>query len=201
MTNRQKRLCRALLDFYDSSGAQPYPLAQLARKTGCDASDIYDKDSESGDLWPFDGRARGNYSGLLSFTGGKNPTVNITSAGLVTLEKLMGDERPAPAPIKPPETPKRISRLSAPPVAAVPAEVPVVKPARVSAKPFPAPRPVISLPRNFTSDDVSDARARFAEWLESDPAGSLLIVSFEGSQLIKAAFEKFFSEFLKAKDS
>ena len=53
MNKRQKRLCRALLDFYDASGAKPYPLAQLAKKTGCDPSDIYDKDSQSGDLWPF----------------------------------------------------------------------------------------------------------------------------------------------------
>ncbi|HEY4246139.1 MAG TPA: hypothetical protein VGM64_04735 [Lacunisphaera sp.] len=150
MNNRQKRLCRILLDFYDSSGAQPCPLAQLARKAGYDASDIYDKDSQSGDLWPFDGKARGNYSGMLLFTGGKNPTVSITSAGLVSLENLCGEApapakparvsespKPVPAPIKPvttPPVPPPVRAVTAPPT---PAPVPV----RVmrSAKPFPVP--------------------------------------------------------------
>ena len=150
MNNRQKRLCRILLDFYDASGAQPCPLAQLARKAGYDASDIYDKDSQSGDLWPFDGKARGIYSGMLLFTGGKNPTVTITSAGLVSLEKLCGEAPAAAKPAKVSDSAKPVSThvkpVTTPPIPPPAKAVttpptpppPAIRSIR-SAKPFPVP--------------------------------------------------------------
>ncbi len=158
MTNRQKRLCRILLDFYDSSGAQPCPLAQLARKAGYDASDIYDKDSQSGDLWPFDGKARGNYSGMLLFTGGKNQTVTVTAAGLVSLENLCGEAPAAAKPTKISDAPKPVPTPTksattppVPPPARVTTTPPTPPPAAVksvrSAKPFPIPpRSAASVP-------------------------------------------------------
>src|SRR3954467_11464980 len=107
MNKRQKRLCRALLDFYDTSGAQPYPLTQLARKTGWDASDIYDKDSQSGDLWPFDAKEGGSNAAVPPFSAGKNPTPSITSQGLIELEKLCGGEAPPDVTAPPVEIRKR----------------------------------------------------------------------------------------------
>ena len=210
MNNRQKRLCRALLDFYDASGAQPYPLAQLAKKTGYDASDIYDKDSQSGDLWPFDPKARGNYTGMLSFTWGKNPTVSITTAGLVALEKLCGDgtaavreekkssDIPKPPPArdeKPAEAPKPV-----PPTRSV-STPPRPVPAR-SKSPFSAPKAApLSTPASglFSSDDIDDARFQFKYWLKTNPAGKALLAEFQADELVEAAFDKFFSEFLKSK--
>jgi hypothetical protein len=174
MNNRQKRLCRALLDFYDASGAQPYPLAQLAKKTGYHVSDIYDKDSQSGDLWPFDPRARGNLAGMLSFAPGKNPTVSITPAGLIALENLCKDA-PAAA-----SEEKKAS------------DSPTLVPA--PAKSFPASS------KRFSSDDITDARSRFKYWLKSDPAGKSMLGQFEGDELVEAAFDKFFGEFLQGKE-
>ena len=130
MTNRQKRLCHALLEFYDESGAQPYTLAQLARKTGYDASDIYDKDSQSGDLWPFDPKARGNYAGMLSFTAGKNLAVIITPAGLAALDNLCKEEPAKPKEEVASEPKKNVIPdeeqpvISAKPVAPPPAPIP-----------------------------------------------------------------------------
>jgi len=216
MNNRQKRLCRALLDFYDASGAQPCPIAQLARKTGYDASDIYDKDSESGDLWPFDPKARGSLTGMLSFTSGKNPTISITSAGLVALENLCKDDsaaasekagtapraktggpaQVAPAPVKPAPAPAKAGPATAKPFPSV-----TTKPV-ATAKPFPGrTKPPVPVPAKFTSDDVSEARARFRSWLKSDPAAKALLGGFDGADLIDAAFDKFFVEFLQGKDS
>jgi len=199
MNKRQKRLCRALLDFYDTSGAQPYPLAQLAKKTGYPASDIYDKDSQSGDLWPFDAKARGNYAGMLSFSSGKNPTVSVTSTGLIELEKLCADEpslgggaklaespKATPAPV---ETRKRTGNSTpAVPVAAA-------APAKIAPAPVSAPKPASKT--QFTTEELARSRAEFTTWLKSDPSGKMLVLSYEGQELIDAAFEKFFSEFLK----
>src|SRR4051812_11485549 len=135
MNKRQKRLCRALLDFYDASGAQPCPLAQLAKKTSYPASDIYDKDSQSGDLWPFDAKARGNYAGMLSFSAGKNTSVSITSLGLIELEKLCADEPSSGTSAKPVESPKpvpppatEVRRRTGASTPAVAAPVPPVSP-------------------------------------------------------------------------
>ena len=195
MNNRQKRLCRALLDFYDDSGAQPYPLAQLARKTGYDASDIYDKDSQSGDLWPFDPRARGNLAGMLSFTAGKNPTVSITTAGLVALENLCKEEPAAaveePAVVVQKPTPTREEKPSdAPkPVSSHPRRI--TSPARLVPPPS----------KNFSSDEIADARARFKEWLKSEEALRTVLGRHDGHELIEAALDKFFGEFLQGKDS
>ena len=182
MNNRQKRLCRAILDFYDASGAQPYPLAQLAKKTGYHASDIYDKDSQSGDLWPFDPRARGNYAGMLSFAPGKNPTVSITSAGLVALENLCKEEPTAARHEKASSTHKIIP----PPTI----EEKVIEP----AKPAPAPA------QPFSPDEITDARARFKDWLKSDQARNTLLDRLAGDELVEAAFVKFFDEFLLKKE-
>ena len=220
MNTRQKRLCRALLDFYDASGTQPYPLAQLARKTGYDASDVYDKDSQSGDLWPFDPKARGNYAGMLSFTSGKNPTVNITSAGLVGWEKLCQDDRPAarqePAGVA---EEKPIPRSRTAPVfeskkaSESPRTVPPVHAKSVSTPTRTASAPAFkslsssavknaaTTPKQFSSADVADARIRFKHWLKSDAAGKALLVSFEGDELVDGAFDKFFGEFLEGKES
>lgn len=226
MTNRQKRLCRALLDFYDASGAQPYPLAQLARKTGYDTSDIYDKDSQSGDLWPFDPKARGNYAGMLGFTGGKNPTVTLTSAGLVALENLCKDEpslasgkekvretppakvaapfpeRVSTTPPKPAPAPaSKTAKPFAAPAKTVPTTPPVApaptKFARSSPK-FSTPE-VVAVSASFSSDEISEARNHFKYWLKYDPVGQALLENFVGDKLVEAVFEKFFSEFLKGK--
>jgi len=188
MNNRQKRLCRALLDFYDTSGAQPCPLTQLARKTGYDASDIYDKDSQSGDLWPFDAKARGNYSGMLLFTGGKNPTVSITSSGLVSLENLCGDApaaakptkvmdlpKPVPTPAKPVNTP------TAPPPAKTATTPPTPPPPPVksvrSAKPFPTP------PRSAASVPPMAAPPRKTPAPSFKPASSPAFPSFSSADI------------------
>src|SRR4051812_14246676 len=196
MNKRQKRLCRALLDFYDANGAKPYPLAQLAKKTGCDASDIYDKDSQSGDLWPFDAKARGNYAGMLSFSSGKNTAVTITSAGLIELEKLCGDD--GAAVIAPPiEVRKHAVEQAPAPVA--PAPAPALRKASVATAPAIAPK---APPPNkqFTWEDVANARLEFSLWLGSDPAGKALLGRLEGKELIEAALEKFFDEFLQGKE-
>lgn len=204
MNKRQKRLCRALLDFYDASGAQPCPLAQLAKKTGSDPSDIYDKDSQSGDLWPFDAKARGSYAGLLSFSSGKNPTVSITSQGLIELEKLCADEpslggggtkssatpKPAATPV---ESRKRTGNST--PAVSIPATPP-----KTATAPESVPATKATSARQFTSEDVDQARTKFAQWLKSDSSGKMLVLSYEGPELIEAAFEKFFGEFLQGKD-
>ncbi|MEO6994419.1 MAG: hypothetical protein ABI273_12365 [Lacunisphaera sp.] len=185
MTNRQKRLCRILLDFYDSSGAQPCPLAQLARKAGYDAPDIYDKDSQSGDLWPFDAKARGSYSGMLLFTGGKNPTVSITSAGLVSLENLCGEAPAVAQPVKVSESPKPIppapKPVSTPPVpppvkAVTPPPPAPVKTVR-TAKPFPVP--------SRTADSVPpmEPAPRKAPALSTKPASSPSFPSYTSSDI------------------
>ena len=202
MNNRQKRLCRALLDFYDESGAQPYPLAQLARKTGYDASDIYDKDSQSGDLWPFDPKARGNYAGMLSFAPGKNPAVSITSAGLVALENLCKEEtsksKEEPAPIaeekaaKPPKPVPEVREKASD----SPKNV-TTPPRRLSSLTKLVPTPS----RSFSSEQITGARARFKQWLESDEGRKMLLGHLEGDGLVEAAFDKFFNEFLQSKDS
>ena len=202
MNNRQKRLCRALLDFYDASGAQPYPLAQLARKTGYDASDIYDKDSQSGDLWPFDPKARGNLAGMLSFASGKNPTVSITSAGLVALEKLCQEEpavaRKAPAAVTEENTSEPYKPVAAAHEKASETPKLVPPPSRRLSSP---PRFVPPPSRSFSSEDITDARARFKQWLESDEGRKMLFDRLEGDGLVEAAFDRFFGEFLQGKDS
>ncbi len=204
MNKRQKRLCRALLDFYDTSGAQPYPLAQLAKKTGYPASDIYDKDSQSGDLWPFDAKARGNYAGMLQFSSGKNPTVSITSTGLIELEKLCADEPSLDkSPAKAVETPKAAApvenrKRTGNSTPAVPNPAPTPPKRAVTAPSVPPPAPATVTP--FTADDVARARTEFAQWLKSDPSGKMLALSYEGPELIEAAFDKFFGEFLPGKD-
>jgi hypothetical protein len=205
MNKRQKRLCRALLDFYDASGAQPCPLAQLAKKTSSDPSDIYDKDSQSGDLWPFDAKARGSYAGMLSFSSGKNPAVTITAQGLIELEKLCADEpslsasgaktNPSPkAPAAPAEGRKRTGH-TAPAVS-------VTSPSSQKTASTPAHPPAAkAVPKQlFTAEDVAQARLKFAQWLKSDSSGKMLLLSYEGQELVDAAFEKFFSEFLMGKD-
>ncbi len=188
MTNRQKRLCRILLDFYDASGAQPCPLAQLARKAGYDASDIYDKDSQSGDLWPFDAKARGNYSGMLLFTGGKTPTVTITSAGLVSLENLCGEApaivkptkvsdspKPVPVPQKPDTTPPvpLPAKVATTPPTPAPAPVKTVR----SMKPFPIP------PRSAASVPPMAPPPRKAPALSPKPASSPSFPSYSSSDI------------------
>lgn len=206
MTKRQKRLCRALLDFYDASGAQPCLLAQLARKTGYAASDIYDKDSQSGDLWPFDPKARGNYAGMLSFSSGKNTTVSITSVGLIELEKQCADEPSsgAPAnksvePAKAAPAPAEIRKRTGHSTPAVPATPPPA-PTKAAVATAPTRKVPALAKKQFTSDEVADARMEFALWLRGDPAGMSLIEKLEGQELIEAALEKFFSEFLRGKD-
>ena len=215
MNKRQKRLCRALLDYYDANGAKPYPLAQLAKKTGCDASDIYDKDSQSGDLWPFDAKARGNYAGMLTFSPGKNSTVSITSMGLIELEKLCGDDSDAAVTMPPVEIRKRSAGSgSASPVPAPASPVPA--PAAFDPEPDPVPAPAPQFfpvaaaapapkaqpsAKQFTMEDVTNARLEFTLWLHGDPAGQALLERLEGQPLIEAALEKFFAEFLKGKDA
>ena len=202
MNNRQKRLCRALLDYYDESGAQPFPLAQLARKTGYDASDIYDKDSQSGDLWPFDSKARGNLAGMLSFTSGKNPTVTITSAGLVGLENLCKDEKPKPKE-EPAVVAEEIITKPLPPVPA-PEEKVDVSPKIVSPpirRHTALPKPVPSRAKNFSAEEITEAKSRFNQWLKSDEARTLLFDQLKDDKLVEAALEKFFDEFLQGKDA
>lgn len=182
MNNRQKRLCRAILDFYDASGAQPYPLALLAKKTGCHASDIYDKDSQSGDLWPFDPRARGNHAGMLSFAPGKNPTVSITAAGLVALENLCKED-----PIVAPREKASSTHSIIPPPKI---EEEVIEPDKAA----PAPTPP------FSAAKIADARARFKDWLKSEQARSTLLDRHTDDELVEAALDKFFSEFLVSKE-
>jgi len=200
MNKRQKRLCRALLDFYDASGAKPCPLAQLAKKTGYDASDIYDKDSQSGDLWPFDAKARGNYAGMLVFSPGKNPTVSITSVGLIELEKLCSGDDVAPTAAAPSVELRKRPVEPAPAPAAAPAPVPAQAPLppKASLPAEPAPR-AATVKKQFTSDDVAEARREFTLWLKTDPAGQALLGRLEGQDLVEAALEKFFSEFLQGK--
>ncbi len=191
MNKRQKRLCRALLDFYDASGGQPYLLAQLARKVGYDAPDIYDKDSQSGDLWPFDAKARGTLAGMLSFTAGKNPTVSITPAGLVSLEKLCEEEPGTAATIL---LEKAIEPLK---IAPVTQEVASVRREIASELPksVPAPSP------SFSAEEIAEARARFKDWLQSEQALKSVLGRLDGNELIEAAFETFFSAFLLSKES
>jgi len=194
MNNRQKRLCRALLDFYDTSGAQPCPLTHLAKKTGYHASDIYDKDSQSGDLWPFDPKARGNMAGMITFTSGKNPTASLTSAGLVGLEKLCADEPGAVPSVevkKPVEIPKIEERKTElPRMVPPPAKSVSTPPRRISAPAHRAP-----------PDENAEARSKFMAWLKSDEGRETLLDRFQGEELVLAAIDKFFREFFSRKDT
>lgn len=70
MTNEQKKCIRELLELSYAEGFSGHPLTTLSNLVKIPTNQLYDPNTETGILWPFDSRSGDSLAGYLHFTQG-----------------------------------------------------------------------------------------------------------------------------------